>query len=427
MTLSSLMLIAPYVMILCLILLALGYTLAIFIASRHRRPSPLPPPPGLFFVFVVPCLNEQLVIEASLDRLLAIPASNFAVLVIDDDSDDATAEIVGRYDPGRVWLLRRTRPNARRGKGAALNAAYRYIQDSDVLGEHRAKDVVLVVVDADGRIASNALFEVAPYFGDPLVGAVQIGVRMYNAHENLLARMQDIEFVAYMEIFQRGRQRLGSVGLGGNGQFTRLTALDSLGDNPWTDCLTEDLELGLRLRLAGWRNAFCPTTWVAQQAVIQIKRLVRQRSRWFQGNLQCWRLLMPIIRSQMPFRTTLDLVIVLNGSALILLTSFMLMSFVTSSSAFVLRADPNPSALLTTWVEMDAAAWYVLAFAPAVFYGFAYWLKEPNVRLPMAMALAHIYSLYAYLWFLAGWIAVWRVLMRRRAWLKTSRTATAPY
>jgi 1,2-diacylglycerol 3-beta-glucosyltransferase len=425
MALSPAMLIALYLMILCLILVALGYTLAIFVASRHRRPKPLPSPPGLFFVFVVPCLNEELVIQASVDRLLAIPASNFAVLVVDDDSDDATAEIVRRYDPSRVWLLRRTRPNARRGKGAALNAAYRYIHDSGVLSEDRAGDVVLVVVDADGRMARNALFEAAPYFADPLIGAVQIGVRMYNARENLLAQMQDMEFVAHSEIFQQGRQRLGSVALGGNGQFTRLTALDSLGGDPWTDCLTEDLELGLRLRLAGWRNAFCPTTWVAQQAVTETRRLVRQRSRWFQGNLQCWRLLIPIIRSKMPLRTTLDLVIVLNGSALILLTSFMLLSFATTAMALALRNGPNPSALLTNWVAIDAAAWYVLAFAPAIFYGFVYWLKEPKIGLLMSIALGHIYSLYAYLWFLAGWLAVWRGLRRRRGWLKTSRTATA--
>jgi cellulose synthase/poly-beta-1,6-N-acetylglucosamine synthase-like glycosyltransferase len=418
------MLIALYLMILCLILVALGYMLAIFMASRHRRPKPLPSTPGLFFIFVLPCLNEELVIQPSVDRLLAIPASNFAVLVVDDDSDDATAEIVRRYDPGRVWLLRRTRPNARRGKGAALNAAYRYIRDYGVLREDQAKDIVLVVVDADGRMASNALFEVAPYFADPLVGAVQIAVRMYNARENLLARMQDMEFVAYTEIFQRGRQRLGSVALGGNGQFTRLTALDSLGGDPWTDCLTEDLELGLRLRLAGWRNAFCPTAWVAQQAVTETWRLIRQRSRWFQGNLQCWKMLIPIIRSNMPLRTTLDLVIVLNGSVLILLTSFMLLSFATSATALALRIGPDPSPLLTVWLAIDAVAWYVLAFAPAIFYGFVYWLREPKLSLPRSIALGHIYSLYAYLWFLAGWLAVWRALRRRRGWLKTSRTAT---
>ncbi len=45
----------------------------------------------------------------------------------------------------------------------------------------------------------------------------------------MLARMQDMEFVIYTEVFQRGRRHLGSVGLGGNGQFMRLSAMLSLG------------------------------------------------------------------------------------------------------------------------------------------------------------------------------------------------------
>ncbi len=112
---------------------------------------------------------------------------------------------------------------------------------------------------------------------------------MYNAKEKLLARMQDFEFVTFTEIFQRARQHIGSVGLGGNGQFNRLSALQSLGLAPWTHCLTEDLDLGIQLLTRGWQNCYCPTTHVSQQAVVELRRLVRQRARWFQGNLQCWR------------------------------------------------------------------------------------------------------------------------------------------
>ena len=61
-----------------------------------------PPPPGRrpFFVFVVPCLNEELVIGRCLDKLLALPSTDFAILVVDDGSDDGTAAVAGGYDPG---------------------------------------------------------------------------------------------------------------------------------------------------------------------------------------------------------------------------------------------------------------------------------------------------------------------------------------
>ena len=52
---------------------------------------------GLFFVFLMPCLNEELVIGRSLQRLLSLPAGNFAVMVIDDGSDDGTAAAVAAW------------------------------------------------------------------------------------------------------------------------------------------------------------------------------------------------------------------------------------------------------------------------------------------------------------------------------------------
>src|SRR4051812_31365711 len=305
--------------------------------SRRRRPHLGRPGEDLWFVFLVPCLNEELVIGRSLDRLLALPNPNFAVLVIDDGSDDATAQIVESYDDPRVLLLRRTAPDARQGKGEALNAAFRHLREPAIIGDRSPQDVIVAVLDADGRLARNALFEVAPYFNDPQTGAVQIGVRMYNAGESLLARMQDFEFVTFTEIFQRARMRLGSVGLGGNGQFARLAALESLGDTPWTDCLTEDLDLGLRLLVGGWQNSFCPTTKVDQQAVTSPRRLVRQRSRWFQGHLQCWvRIPMVLRASALPTRASADLVQHLLSPALVLAMTVPLLTFLFGLTAATL-------------------------------------------------------------------------------------------
>ena len=50
--------------------------------------------------------------------------------------------------------------------------------------------------------------------------------------------------------------------MGGNGQFNRLAALDSIADadagGPWRNQLTEDQDLGLRLIAAGWRGVSEP-------------------------------------------------------------------------------------------------------------------------------------------------------------------------
>ena len=76
----------------------------------------------------------------------------------------------------------------------------------------------------------------------------------------------------------------------------RLSALVSLGDSPWSKSLTEDLDLGVRLLSLGWRNEFCHTAAVHQQGVTELGRLIRQRSRWFQGHLMSIRLVPKVLR-----------------------------------------------------------------------------------------------------------------------------------
>jgi 1,2-diacylglycerol 3-beta-glucosyltransferase len=409
--------------------MAIGYTFFLFALSRRRREFLGAPSEDLFFVFLVPCCNEEVVIGQTLDRLLTSKVSGFhgfAVMVVDDGSDDETAAIVRRRNDPRIWLLSRTLPYARQGKGEALNAAYRHLRDSDLLDGHRPDDVVICVVDADGRLESNALFEVAPYFNDPKTGAVQVGVRMYNSSENALARMQDFEFVTFTEIFQRGRQLVGSVGLGGNGQFARMSALVTLGDAPWTDCLTEDLDLGIQLLLGGWHNKFCPTTHVNQQAVTSVRRLLRQRARWFQGHLQCWSRLPAIIRSDLSVTTTLDLVQHLMSAALILLLSIpMVVFYAALATALVVEPHALVSALTAAY-GLPILLLYILTFGVSPIYAYAYWLRTREVRFLRAFAFAHLYTVYTYMWIVAGWWAMTRIILRRRSWAKTVRTPEAP-
>jgi len=406
---------------------SLIYMIVLYVRSRRRPPTVLDAPPGLLFVVLIPCLNEELVIGRSLERLAAIPNSNVIAYVIDDGSDDATSEIARAHAGDQVRLLRRDPPEARQGKGEALNAAYRHVLSSDLLDDRRPEDVVIVILDADGRIEPNAFVQVAPYFRDPRVAAVQIGVRMYNAEESLLARMQDLEFVTFTEIFQRGRQRLGSVGLGGNGQFARLSALATLGDAPWTDCLTEDLDLGLRLWARGFTNAFCPATHVNQQAVTNLRRLVRQRARWFQGHLQCWQRIPMVLRARRPFGTRADLVQHLLSPLLLLLMTFPMAAF---ALGFVTVAVSDPSGLghnLLAHNGLLIAVWYLLGFGMAPAYAYVYWLRTPGMSFLRALAYAHLFTIYSYQWLFAGWWAVLNVARRRRGWAKTARTAdTAP-
>jgi 1,2-diacylglycerol 3-beta-glucosyltransferase len=379
----------------------------------------------LFFVFLMPCLNEEAVIANSLKRLLAMPGGDFIVLVIDDGSDDSTADVVAAMTEeagGRVRLLRRQPPQARQGKGEALNAAVRYLLDAGHLDGRDPDRVIVVVVDADGRMDPDSVRAVTPIFADPEVGAVQIGVRINNRVTSTLARMQDMEFVIYTEVFQRGRRHLGSVGLGGNGQFMRLSAMLSLGRSPWTRSLTDDLDLGIRMIAAGWRNEYCSEVAVHQQGVVELRRLIRQRSRWFQGHLQSWRLI-PLVLRKAPRRARTDLLYHLTSPAVLLIASLLSASFLTSVANAVLEAarGQNPAGW---WI----ASTYALTFGPALAFSSVYWARERHqgVGAARTVALAHLYVCYGLMWYAAGWWAVGRTLRGQTSWAKTARVSESP-
>ena len=216
-------------------------------------------------------------------------------------------------------MFQRVSPDARVGKGAALNAAYLDVRRRMAGNADR---VVIAVVDADGRLEPDVLDHVDPILRSPGTGAVQLMVRIFN-RAHLLTRFQDFEFVSFSALLQRARQHIGSVGLGGNGQFVRLSALQSLGDAPWSDCLTEDLDLGIRLAMAGWDNRFTGSSVVSQQGVTNLGVLWRQRTRWIHGHMQCWKLIPDIVRSDLPTSAVADLLYYLAAPLVLALASIL--------------------------------------------------------------------------------------------------------
>ncbi|HEU4490052.1 MAG TPA: glycosyltransferase, partial [Jiangellales bacterium] len=285
-------------------LLYLGLVLA-----KSRRPVPVPAQGAgdLLFVIVVPCLDEEIVIGDTLAALDALPEDRVRIIVVDDDSADATSSIAQRFAP-RVELLQRRRPRAQLGKGDALNQAYQHVLAT---ADRPLDRIVFGVVDADGRIDRRALDVGDRYFSESDVGGLQFAISIRNRASNLLARMQDFEFLGFAPVLLTAREHFGSVPLGGCGQFVRLSELTRTGSAPWTDSLTEDLDLGVRLLLEGSRVRFTALATVEQQGLTEIRPLVRQRTRWVQGHFQAWSLIPAVWRSRVPNRTFGDLVYML--------------------------------------------------------------------------------------------------------------------
>ncbi len=417
------------------ILAIVGYYVLLFAMSRTRKAAPVYPDSRPLFVILVPARNEELVLDGTLANLTELAyGGDHRVLVVNDASSDGTAAIADDWaarDP-RVRARHRSVAEAGKGKSDVLNYAHaavrQWCENGDPwLGGHTEDDIVLAIVDADGQLEASALDRVAPYFGDATVGTVQIGVRIANAETSTLARMQDMEFVGFSWLVQVARDRLGSSGLGGNGQFTRLTALNSLAGPAWSQgALTEDLDLGLRLIEAGWRTRFCHLTYVNQQGLEQWRPLLRQRTRWIQGHYQCWRHIAPLARaSKVRMATRVDLIIYLVLVVTVILVSAtvalgLLAGFgvVDVSNSFLSAVpDGSPRRLISL----------LLSVLPVLIFMWTYqrhsgrpfrWFEVPT--------FAVVFTLYTYVWLLTTLRALARLALRRNGWVKTPRVALTP-
>ena len=417
----------------------LAYVVLILIPFLRYRPGPSGDPHAHDWHFLVPCRNEEEVIAETIGGLRrTFPAAH--IWCIDDASTDGTAAVLAQLSRryARLHVVSRRLPDAAKGKGPALNAGWTALMAS-LPSDADVDRVVVGVLDADARLHPDAAAIISgpAWFGNPAVGAVQIQVRVEStshgarlpAPRRLLVRLQDLEFSGPIAAMQMLRRRSGSVGMGGNGQFTRLSVLNRIAvgvGTPWHGALLEDFELGLHVLLAGSRTEYCHETWVSQDGLAHVRSLLRQRSRWAQGSMQCFAYLQAILRS--PRISTLGAV---ELTYFLMLPWLQLIGSVVYVAAFLVMgyyAFAEPGGLSAWW---NAGAWGVLplfvlfGLAPFLVWGFIYRRhSDPSLRLPMAFALGMANWVYGYLQQMASWWAFIRVVRNHHDWKKTAHTRT---
>ena len=396
----------------------LFWTTLLFVkAERARKHAPEAPPDGadaFTWLFLVPALNEEVTIRDSVARLLALPLARRHIVVIDDGSDDGTTDALAGIEASDLHVLRREPPEARQGKAAALN--YAYGRSQEWLGEADRAQVIVVVVDADGRLHPDAPRFVAPHFAeDERLGGVQSLVRIYNRHR-LLTWLQDVEFSVYGFLYQAGRTGWGTAGMGGNGQFNRLSALDAVADHegPWRDRLTEDQDLGLRLVGAGWYGRQELRAAVDQQGLPGLRRLFRQRTRWSQGNLQAMGLIGEVWRARVSLIARLDLLTYLLTP---LWQTIVGASLIVALVLAILDVAPFWGDLV--WWQL--LFFYLLGFGGVLMGCIARGASRGVRGVLVGLLVAQIYAFYTWLLWPVLVRAATRQLTDRRGWAKTER------
>ena len=271
--------------------LFLSYAIPIFHASRRPSVPPNAPPidpraPLPTMSVVVAGRDEANVIGqlvrdvAAQDHRDADGSPLFELVIVDDRSTDGTGAVAlaaareaGIGDVTRV--IRREGEHLPDGKGAALTAAQ----------PQQCRNDVVVVLDADARIAPHYLRRTSAYFGAG-VRALTPRRRTLGAGTSLLAQLQGDEQTLDGEL-QRGRWSLGGCSeFRGNGITLRRDLLEEVGG--WrAEALTEDLDLSSRVAAAeGIGVAWALDVEVWEEPVHTWRHYWRQRVRWGEGGVR---------------------------------------------------------------------------------------------------------------------------------------------
>lgn len=261
------------------------------VKSRSGAESPAAPPatPAKALAtqpsvdVVVAARDEQAVISRLVEglALLDYPNELLTLWVIDDGSSDRTPELLIELQSRHPQLrVLRREPNAGGGKSGALNLALQHL-----------KGRWMLVLDADAELQPDTLERLLPFAeAGPASqtgpwGAVQLRKAVVNPQVNLLTRAQAMEMVLDA-VIQQGRLAHGGVSeLRGNGQLLLRQAIDAAGGFN-EDTVTDDLDLSFRLLLAGQPVGSLWDPPVREEAVLDLRALLRQRQRWAEGGLQ---------------------------------------------------------------------------------------------------------------------------------------------
>lgn len=377
------------------------------------------------WVFMVPALNEAVTITDSVERLNKVEVTHSRILVINDGSDDNTGEILAGLAAkiDRLTVLTRVAPHARQGKSEALNDAWRFLHRV-VLGEGTYKGwdpqkVIVTIVDADGRLDPTA-GRVARHFADDRVGGVQSQVRIYN-RQSILTVAQDIEFGVFGSVFQLGRTGWGTANMGGNGQFNRLAALDSVAvedsngnRGPWkAGRLTEDQDIGLRMIHAGWRGEQSTEVSINQQGLNSLRALMRQRTRWSQGTWQVFDLIWPSLKNKN-----------ISVPAKIDQFWYLLTPLIQAWLGFVLVLSLvflGFRVVVPHWSLFFILVLYMFAAVPSI-TGVLFTRRQRGIKgFIINIGFAHLYLVYSWIIYPVVYRALFRQITGARSWAKTAR------
>lgn len=213
---------------------------------------------------LIPAFNEAKVIEATIRNKLeqAYPAESMQIIVISDESEDGTDDIVKQLSASdaRISLIRQT---PRQGKTSGLNLAM-----TQTTGE------IIIFSDANSHYHPNAIQELVNCFKNPDVGYVT-GKMVYTNSDGSLVGDGCSAYMKYENHMRHLESQIGSiVGVDGG-----IDAIRKELYQPMNPDQLPDFVLPLKVITQGKRVIFCEQALLNEESLSNSQSEFRMRVR----------------------------------------------------------------------------------------------------------------------------------------------------
>lgn len=226
-----------------------------------------------FVSIIVPAYNEEDALEKTVESLVELdyPRDKYEIIIVDDGSKDKTLQIARKLEKKFSIVQALHKKNG--GKGSALN-----------YGIKRAKGEYIISFDSDSMVVPGALKAMLPYFNNPKVMCVTPSMKVYKP-KGALQRVQAIEYD--LGIFLRKAfSNLNAIHVtpGPFSMYRRIFFEKHGGYDEHN--ITEDMEIALRIQSLNYKIANSPKSLVYTLAPNKFVPLIKQRRRWYFGQIR---------------------------------------------------------------------------------------------------------------------------------------------
>jgi cellulose synthase/poly-beta-1,6-N-acetylglucosamine synthase-like glycosyltransferase len=362
------------------------------------------------YTVLVPLFKEpENVLKNLINSLKNIdyPQNKLDVIFLFEEHDKDTIEIAKSCKPPNTWRFFYVPNGTPTTKPKACN-----------YGLYFSRGEYLVIYDAEDLPEPDQLKKALAAFINkgPDYSCFQAYLNYYNKDENFLTRMFTLEYTYWFDYMLNGLHALQlPIPLGGTSNHFRTEDLKKVsGWDPFN--VTEDADLGIRFSAEGKKVGIIKST-TYEEANVNIRNWIRQRSRWVKGYMQT-----SIVYNRHPFKMIrkvglknwLSFQLLVTGTPLTFLINpimwavFLIWLF--SGTHFL-------SGLLPDFIEIVGTISFLAGNIILIIINFAAVFSRKYYKL---LSFAFLNPVYWVLHSVAAYKALWQLIFRPFYWEKTT-------